>query len=164
MFSAWLPDTGDLQTLGLSKPFRLQSTFFWDNPSEYTHNLYIDPVLASFLDLQTGISNSLQAFEVFQISHGTNWTYMSKSCFFHSLRLVFVVIAIVQLLSCVWPFCNPVDCSQPGSCVHGLSQARILEWVAISFSRGSSQSRDWTFVSYIGRWIIYHLAPRKAQD
>ena len=35
-------------------------------------------------------------------------------------------------------FCDPVDCSPPGSSVHGISQARILEWVAISFSRGSS--------------------------
>ena len=40
-----------------------------------------------------------------------------------------------------------MDCSLPGSSVHGIFQARILEWVAISFSRGSSQSRDWTWVS-----------------
>ena len=38
--------------------------------------------------------------------------------------------------------CNPMDCSPPGSSVHGLLQARILEWVAISFSRGSSQPGD----------------------
>ena len=38
--------------------------------------------------------------------------------------------------------CNPVDCSPPGSSVHGILQARILEWVAVSFSRGSSQPRD----------------------
>ena len=41
---------------------------------------------------------------------------------------------------------DPMDCSLPGSSVHGISQARILECVAISFSRGSSQSRDWTWV------------------
>ena len=40
--------------------------------------------------------------------------------------------------------CNPMDCSPPGSSVHGIFQARILEWVAISSSRGSSQSRGWT--------------------
>ena len=44
--------------------------------------------------------------------------------------------------------CNPMDCSLPGSSVHGILQARILEWVAISFSRGSSQPRDWTQVSH----------------
>ena len=56
----------------------------------------------------------------------------------------------VKSLSCVRLFVTPVDCSPPGSSVHGILQARILEWVAISFSRGSSQSRDRTQVSHIG--------------
>ena len=55
-----------------------------------------------------------------------------------------------------------MDCSLPGSSVHGISQARILEWVAISFSRGSSWPRNWTQVSCIGRWILYHWATREA--
>ena len=61
--------------------------------------------------------------------------------------------------------CNPVDCSPPGSSVHGILQARILEWVAILSSRGSSQSRDQTCVSCvfcIGRWIPYHWTTRDA--
>ena len=45
--------------------------------------------------------------------------------------------------------CNPMDCSPPGSSVHGILQARILEGVAIPFSRGSSQPRDQTQVSCI---------------
>ena len=45
--------------------------------------------------------------------------------------------------------CDPMDCSLPGSSVHGIFQARVPEWVAISFSRGSSQPRDWTQVSHI---------------
>ena len=50
--------------------------------------------------------------------------------------------------------CDPMDCSPPGSSLHGILQARILEWVAISFSRGSSQPRDWTCVSCIaGRFF-----------
>ena len=49
---------------------------------------------------------------------------------------------------------DPMDCSLSGSSIHGILQARILEWVAISFSRGSSQSRNWTRVSCIaGRWF-----------
>ena len=44
--------------------------------------------------------------------------------------------------------CNPMDCSLPGSSVHGISQARILEWVAISSSRGSSWPRDRAHVPY----------------
>ena len=50
--------------------------------------------------------------------------------------------------------CNPMGCSPPGFSVHGISQARILEWVAVSFSRGSSQGRDHIQVSYIaGRFF-----------
>ena len=43
--------------------------------------------------------------------------------------------------------CDPMDCSLPGSSIHGILQVRILEWVVISFSRGSSQPRDQTFIS-----------------
>ena len=43
---------------------------------------------------------------------------------------------------------EPMDCSPPGSSVHKISQARILEWVAISFSRGSSQPREWVAISF----------------
>ena len=53
--------------------------------------------------------------------------------------------------------CDPMDCSPPGSSVHGILQARILEWGAISFSRGSSQPRDQTRVSHIAgrRFILW---------
>ena len=53
------------------------------------------------------------------------------------------------------------DGSPPSSSIHGIFQARILEWVAISYSRGSSKPRDQTSVSCvscIGRWILYHCA------
>ena len=60
--------------------------------------------------------------------------------------------------------CNPMYCSPPGSSVHRISQARLQERVAISFSRGSSQNRDWTHVFCIGRWILYHWAPREALE
>jgi len=43
--------------------------------------------------------------------------------------------------------CDPLHCSSPGSSVHGISLARILEWIAILFSRGSAWPRDWTWVS-----------------
>ena len=47
---------------------------------------------------------------------------------------------------------NPLDCSWPGSSAHGILRARILEWVAISYSKGSSRPRDWTWVScLVGR-------------
>ena len=51
-----------------------------------------------------------------------------------------------------------MHCGWPCSSVHGIFQARILEWVAISFSRGSSRPKDRTCVSCIGRCILYHCA------
>ena len=59
--------------------------------------------------------------------------------------------------------CNPTDCSPPGSSLHGISRPRILEWVAIPFSRGPYPPRDWTQVSCISRQILYPWATRKAQ-
>ena len=53
---------------------------------------------------------------------------------------------VTQLCPTLW---DPMDCSLPGSSIHGIFQARILEWVAISFSRRSSPPRDWTWGSRI---------------
>ena len=61
--------------------------------------------------------------------------------------------------------CHPMDCSPQGSFVHGILLARILEWVVISSSRGSSLPRNRMFIfciSCIGRWILYHWAIREA--
>ena len=55
-----------------------------------------------------------------------------------------------------------MDCSPPGSSVHGISQARILEWVAISFSRESYQPRNQSCISCIGRQILCHGATWEA--
>ena len=56
----------------------------------------------------------------------------------------------------------PDTCSLPDSSVRGIFQARILEWAAISFSRGSSQPRDQTHVSCTGRQILHHWATGEA--
>ena len=74
-----------------------------------------------------------------------------------SLTFLLVCVCVKSLQSCL-TLCNPVDCSPPGSSVLGISQARILEWVAILSSRGSSQPRDQTHVSYIsciGGQVLY---------
>ena len=63
-----------------------------------------------------------------------------------------------SLQSCLTPL-DAMDCSPPGSSVHGILQARILEWVAMPSSRGSSRPRDQTHISYIsciGRRVLYH--------
>ena len=66
------------------------------------------------------------------------------------------VLSRVRLFVTPWTVCY-----LPGFSVHGILQARILEWVAISYSRGSSQPGNWTYTSYvsfIGRRILYHWA------
>ena len=68
----------------------------------------------------------------------------------------------VKSLSHVWLFCDPMDCSPPGSSAHGILQARLLEWVAISFSRGSSQPGDRTQVSRIAGRCFNLWATREA--
>ena len=73
------------------------------------------------------------------------------------------IFVLLHFSACVYAqwhltFCDCMDCSLPGSSVHGIPQARILEWVAISFSRGISQPRDRTQVSCIGRQILYHCS------
>ena len=58
--------------------------------------------------------------------------------------------------------CDPIDGRLPGFSVHGIFQARVLEWVAVSFSRGSSQPRDWTQVSCIAGRCFTIWATREA--
>ena len=69
----------------------------------------------------------------------------------HSVR----VCPIAQSCLTLW---DPMDCNPPGSSVHGIFPAWILEWVAISYSRGSSLTRDQTCVSFSGRWILSQWA------
>ena len=84
---------------------------------------------------------------------------VNMSCVWYSC----VCHAMTTCFSCV-RLCNPMDCSPPGSSVHGILQARILEWVAISSSRGSPPPRYRTCISCvfcIGRQILYHWATWK---
>ena len=60
-----------------------------------------------------------------------------------------VKLQLVLVTQLCLTLCDPMDCSPPGSSVQGVLQARILEWVAISFSRGSSRPRDQTPVSCV---------------
>ena len=79
---------------------------------------------------------------------------------------VFIVVLVTQ--SCL-TLCNSLDCSLPGSSVHGIFQARILEWVATPFFRGSSRPRNWIMVSCISSrfftiWATSYWASLVAQS
>ena len=67
----------------------------------------------------------------------------------------------VVVCCCIQLFCDPMDCSLPDSSVHGIFQARILAWAAISFSRASSCSKDRIYISCgscLGKWVLYQWA------
>ena len=77
-----------------------------------------------------------------------------------------IITALFVIWLCVWvtqlclTLCDPMDCSLSGFSSHGILQARVLEWFAISFSRGSSWPKDWTQVSFIaGRFFIISSTP-----
>ena len=93
----------------------------------------------------------------------------SDNNIYHPLKNRHTLCVCVCVCVCtVVQFCptlfDPMDYSLPGSSVHGIFHARILEQVAISYSIGSSQPRDQTCVSYtcsIGCWIFYHCSTKE---
>ena len=73
--------------------------------------------------------------------------------------LFFILLHVCFAIQLCPTLCDPMNCSPPGSFVYGIFQPRILQWFAISYSRGSSWHRDWTPISCtscIGRLILYH--------
>ena len=91
------------------------------------------------------------------------WCSSSPDLFWLSFALGWgKLIFCSQSLSHIW-LCDLMGSSPPGSSVHKISQERILEWVAISFSRGSSWPISGsTYVFCISRWILYRWATREA--
>ena len=79
----------------------------------------------------------------------------------HNRVLLTLQIQVLVAQSCL-TLCSPMDCSPQGSSAYGIFQARILEWVVISFSRGSSRSRDWSWVSCTAGRFLTDWATRKA--
>ena len=66
-----------------------------------------------------------------------------------SLSLTFMITMCAKSLQSCPTLCHPMNCSPPGSSFHGVLQARVLEWVAVPSSRGSSPPRDQTCISYV---------------
>ena len=83
---------------------------------------------------------------------------VQKSVFYAGIS---TEVKVIVAQSCP-TLCDPMDYSQPGSSVHGIFQAWILECVAITPSRGISWPRDWTCISCTGRQILYHCATWEA--
>ena len=90
------------------------------------------------------------------------YTYMHSVLIFFSI-MVYNRKENEVTQSCL-TLCDPMDCSLPGSSVHGIFQARVLECIAISFSRGSSGPRNWTRVSCIAGRRLTVWATREAPE
>ena len=80
----------------------------------------------------------------------------------HMALTQYIQVKVLITQSCL-TLCDPMDCSPPGSSVHGIFQARILEWIAIFFSRRSFQPRDRTWVSYIAVRFFTNSPTREDQ-
>ena len=97
------------------------------------------------------------------------WSVACSSPSFVLLMVLFIFLDILNYSSKVLvaqscpTLCDPMHCSPPGSSVHGFSQARILEWVAISFSRGSSWPSDRTWVPCTTGRFFTDWVTRRAQ-
>ena len=74
-----------------------------------------------------------------------------------------LMVTIMLVAQLCWTLCNPMDNSPSGSSVRGILQVRILVWVAISFSRGSSQPTDRTWVFWTAGGVFTFWATREAQ-
>ena len=83
---------------------------------------------------------------------------MNTQCSWAHLHILLSKCVCAKLLQLCPTLCDPVDHSLPGSSVYRILQARILEWVAIHFSRGSSRPKDGTLVLLHCRQILYHLS------
>ena len=79
-----------------------------------------------------------------------------------SFSLIFRHICVCSVPQACLTLCDAMEWGLSGTPLHGISQARILEWVVNSFSRGSSWPKDWTHVSCIGRQILYCWAIEEA--
>ena len=131
--------------------------------SSFTKYLLYHPpceLSSSSLKSQTDPPNILFCFQVKTVSKVRASVISTSFSIFLGLSHVCCCCLGTQL----WPIpCNPVDCSPSGSSVHGIFQARILQWVATPSFRGSSQPRYETWVSRIAGRFFTIWGTREAQ-
>ena len=133
----------------------------WAGPEIEASNKQQTLLLAEIQARSTACSTQvLSALGVGGDSASLNWS--DPSIYLRGVQCCYCLVT----KSCP-ALCDPMDCSLPGSSVYGISQAIILDWVAISFSRGSSPPRDRARMSCIDRWVLqppakpcgFHMGP-----
>ena len=93
------------------------------------------------------------------VYRGHSFHHAVSHCVYHSLYCVCVCVLVAQSRLTL---CDPMDCSSPDFSVHGILQTSVLEWIAIPFSRGTSQPRDWTLVSCVAGTLFTVWATGKS--
>ena len=131
---------------GNTSPVRLLSTYWFLTEWEMTDKHRKKATVMTYLDNRWELDNSMNSYLA---SYRHRWLNIEISI---EMSVCTECVCSAQPCSTV---CDPMDCSLPGSSVHPIFQARILEQVAISPSRGSSRPRDRTHVSCVGRQILY---------
>ena len=130
----------------------LQNWHCWYRSHSYIHIFY---VVCLLIDVQSEQRKHI-LFSTYQSIQNSSHSKLLKFTIIHYHS--FCVPSVTQ--SCA-TLCDSMDCSLPGSSVHGILQTRILEWVATSSSEGSSSFRDQTHISCVsctGRRILCHWA------
>ena len=129
-----------------------------------THSIYVNRTYFGLGFLSLGLMTiRMHTFHVWVLYCWTVFHYMYISPYVYPFNCGCTIYCNKDACSCAkslqsWPtLCHPTDSSPPGSSVHGTLQARILEWVVVLSSRGSSRPRDRTHTSTCtGQQVLYH--------
>ena len=134
------------------KKFWLFATFWGRDSCKISCVPAVHPALPNVLNWFTFL------FPHFRVVFWLSLEHLSGFLFALNRELLLFLFSHLVLFDSFNPMANIV----PGSSVHRILRVRVLDWVAISFSKGSSWPRDWTHISCTGRWILYHWASREA--
>ena len=152
-------------------PHGLQSTRLlcpWNSPGKNTGagcHCQVDPTSGVLPDpgiKPESLESPALAGRFLPLCHLGNFPLVSN--FLHDICLDYNIVKESEVTQSCPTLCDPMDCCLPGSSVHGIVQARILEWVAISFSKGSSQPRAQTWVSHIASRLLIFWATRESYN
>ena len=145
-----LSDTGFANIFWVAIPWASLSLCWWCPLVHQSFKFLCSPINNGVLNKNTfGLevkSVGKKSRPGFFLSYATQWAGWPWTRHLISLNFIILIwrLHVLVVQSCP-TLCDPMDCSLPGSSVHGIFQARILEWIAISFSKESSQPRDWTW-------------------
>ena len=144
-WSTFKPETRKdfLRNFALAFPY-FKCKVFKRQKGDMRYNIFNEEMLRRYISWNHMLCNVLTLFPPWELS-----------------KLYYVLCLVAQSYLTLW---DPINCGPPGSSVHGILQARILEWVAMPFSRGSSQPRDRTHFSCIAGGFFTIWATREALE